>query len=37
MDLQEIMKMDSEYYMNTFGARTQVCFQYGKGMRLYIP
>ncbi|NLK86619.1 MAG: acetylornithine transaminase [Clostridiaceae bacterium] len=35
MDLQEIMKMDSEYYMNTFGARTQVCFQYGKGMRLY--
>ncbi len=35
MDLHEIMDMDSKYYMNTFGARTQVCFDHGKGMKLY--
>jgi acetylornithine/N-succinyldiaminopimelate aminotransferase len=35
MDLHEIMEMDSKYYMNTFGARTPVCFSYGKGMMLY--
>lgn len=35
MKLQDIMMMDSKYYMNTFGKRTPVCFEYGKGMRLY--
>ena len=35
MDLQEIMEMDARYYMNTFGPRTPVCFEYGKGMMLY--
>lgn len=34
MKLNEIMEMDSKYYMNTFGARTPVCFEYGKGMKL---
>lgn len=35
MDLHEIMEMDSKYYMNTFGQRTPVCFEYGKGIDLY--
>lgn len=35
MKLQDIMMMDSKYYMNTFGERTPVCFEYGKGMKLY--
>lgn len=35
MKLNEIMEMDSKYYMNTFGARTPVCFDYGKGIKLY--
>jgi acetylornithine/N-succinyldiaminopimelate aminotransferase len=35
MKLNEIMEMDSRYYMNTFGPRTPVCFEYGKGIRLY--
>lgn len=35
MDLREIMEMDSKYYMNTFGPRTPVCFEYGKGIHLY--
>lgn len=35
MKLCEIMEMDSKYYMNTFGPRTPVCFEYGKGMKLY--
>ncbi|HEX2946800.1 MAG TPA: acetylornithine transaminase [Clostridia bacterium] len=35
MKLQDIMNTDSKYYMNTFGARTPVCFEYGKGMKLY--
>lgn len=35
MKLNEIMDMDSKYYMNTFGARTPVCFEYGKGIKLY--
>lgn len=29
------MEMDSQYYMNTFGKRTPVSFEYGKGIRLY--
>lgn len=37
MDLNEIMELDSKYYMKTFGARTPVCFEYGKGMMLYDP
>lgn len=35
MKLNEIMDLDSKYYMNTFGNRTPVCFEYGKGMKLY--
>jgi len=35
MDLQTIMEMDSKYYMNTFGSRMPVCFEYGKGIDLY--
>jgi len=35
MKLQDIMTMDSKYYMNTFGKRTPVCFEYGKEMKLY--
>lgn len=35
MKLQDIMEMDSKYYMNTFGKRTPVCFDYGKGMKLF--
>lgn len=35
MKLNEIMELDSKYYMNTFGKRMPVCFEYGKGMKLY--
>jgi len=35
MKTNEIMAMDSKYFMNTFGARTPVCFEYGNGMKLY--
>lgn len=35
MNLTKIMDMDSTYYMNTFGKRTPVCFEYGKGIKLY--
>ncbi|MGI6668401.1 MAG: acetylornithine transaminase [Acetivibrionales bacterium] len=35
MKLHEIMEMDSKYFMNTFGKRTPVCFEYGKGIMLY--
>ncbi len=35
MKLNEIMEMDSRYYMNTFGNRTPVCFEYGKGVKLF--
>ena len=33
--LSQIMETDKQYYMNTFGARTPVCFDYGKGLNLY--
>lgn len=33
--LDEIISLDRKYYMNTFGDRTPVCFEYGKGMELY--
>lgn len=35
MNLTKIMDMDFTYYMNTFGKRTPVCFEYGKGIKLY--
>ena len=35
MKLQEIIDMDKKYYMNTFGDRTPVCFQHGKGVNLW--
>jgi len=35
MDLQTIMKLDEQYYMNTFGKRTPVCFERGEGITLY--
>jgi len=35
MDLQSIMKLDEQYYMNTFGKRTPVCFDRGEGITLY--
>ena len=34
MTLQEIQALDEKYYMNTFGARTPVCFQTGEGITL---
>ena len=33
--LSKIIETDKQYYMNTFGARTPVCFDYGKGLNLY--
>jgi acetylornithine aminotransferase/acetylornithine/N-succinyldiaminopimelate aminotransferase len=35
MSLNEIITMDKKYYMNVFGNRTQVCFESGKGYKLY--
>ena len=35
MNLQEIMNLDEQYYMNTFGKRTPVCFTRGEGIHLY--
>ncbi len=35
MNINEIMQMDRMYFMNTFGKRTPVAFNYGKGMYLY--
>ncbi|HEX3029701.1 MAG TPA: aspartate aminotransferase family protein [Clostridia bacterium] len=35
MKLSEIVDMDKKYYMNTFGSRTPVCFEYGKGINLW--
>lgn len=32
--IEEIIKLDKEYYMNTFGDRLPVCFESGKGMIL---
>jgi len=33
--LNEIIEMDKKYFMNTFGSRTPVCFEYGKGINLW--
>ncbi len=35
MELNKIMEIDAEYYMNTFGKRIPVAFDRGKGMYLY--
>ena len=35
MELNDIIKIDEENYMNTFGKRTPVCFTRGKGTKLY--
>ncbi|MCX7747811.1 MAG: acetylornithine transaminase [Clostridia bacterium] len=35
MNLNEIIEMDKSYFMNTFGNRTPVCFEYGKGINLW--
>ena len=33
--LEDIIKTDKAYYMNTFGDRLPVAFKYGRGMKLY--
>lgn len=33
--LEQIKKTDKNCYMNTFGERLPVCFEYGKGIKLY--
>ena len=35
MNINEIIQKDKMYFMNTFGNRTPVAFNYGKGMYLY--
>jgi len=35
MKLNEIIEMDKKYFMNTFGDRTPVNFDYGKGINLW--
>jgi len=35
MKLASIIEMDKKYFMNTFGNRTPVCFEYGKGINLW--
>ena len=35
MELGKIIELDKKYYMNTFGDRTPVCFEQGKGMKLW--
>lgn len=35
MKLNDIISKDKKYFMNTFGDRTPVAFDYGKGMHLY--
>ncbi len=35
MKLDSIIEMDKQYYMNTFGSRIPVCFEYGKGINLW--
>lgn len=33
--LSEVKQLDKQYYMNTFGERTNVCFERGEGVKLY--
>jgi acetylornithine/N-succinyldiaminopimelate aminotransferase len=35
MILNEIVEMDKKYFMNTYGNRTPVCFEHGKGINLW--
>lgn len=35
MSLDTTKQLDKQYYMNTFGDRLPVCFDHGKGMKLY--
>ena len=35
MELEKIIELDSQYYMNTFGKRLSVAFESGKGIDLY--
>ena len=35
MDLEQIISLDKQYFMNTFGERVLVCFTHGKGCTLY--
>lgn len=35
MELNEIIELDKKYFINTFGDRTPVCFEYGKGINLW--
>lgn len=35
MNLNELIRKDKQYFMNTYGDRTPVAFEYGKGMYLY--
>jgi acetylornithine aminotransferase/acetylornithine/N-succinyldiaminopimelate aminotransferase len=35
MKLNEIINLDKNYYMNTFGNRTPVCFTHGSGINLW--
>ncbi len=34
MNLSQVQSIDSHYYMNTFGARTPICFSHGEGITL---
>ena len=33
--LNEVIGLDRQYYLNTFGERTPVCFERGEGVYLY--
>ncbi len=35
MQLHDIIEMDKKYFMNVYGDRTPVSFEYGKGMQLW--
>ncbi|MCX7923123.1 MAG: acetylornithine transaminase [Clostridia bacterium] len=35
MKLDEVIELDKQYFMNTFGDRVPVCFEYGKGINLW--
>lgn len=35
MELQTIIQLDQENYMNTFGPRTPVCLTHGEGVKVY--
>jgi acetylornithine/N-succinyldiaminopimelate aminotransferase len=35
MNINEIMEMDKNYFMNTFGKRTPICFTHGEGLKIW--